>query len=46
MVVYGVLDVQRCSLGVSEFLQLIFKNQAVLGFALATLLAPELPGWT
>lgn len=41
MVVYGALNIQRFSLGVPELLQLIFKNQAVLGFALVTLLTPE-----
>jgi NADPH:quinone reductase len=41
MVVYGALNIQRFSLGVPELLQLIFKNQAVLGFALVTLLGPE-----
>jgi NADPH:quinone reductase len=41
MVVYGALNIQRFSLGVPELLQLIFKNQAVLGFALVTLLSPE-----
>lgn len=41
MVVYGALNIQRFSLGVPELLQLIFKNQAVQGFALVTLLTPE-----
>jgi len=40
MVVYGALNIQRFALGVPELLQLIFKNQAVLGFALVTLLTP------
>ncbi len=41
MVVYGALNIQSFSLGVPELLQLIFKNQAVLGFALVSLLTPE-----
>lgn len=41
MVVYGALNIQRFALGVPELLQLIFKNQAVLGFALVTLLTPD-----
>jgi NADPH2:quinone reductase len=41
MVVYGALNIQRFALGVPELLQLIFKNQALLGFALVTLLTPE-----
>ena len=41
MVVYGALNIQRFSLGVPELLQIIFKNQAVLGFALVTLLTPQ-----
>jgi NADPH2:quinone reductase len=41
MVVYGALNIQRFSLGVPELLQLIFRNQAVQGFALVTLLTPE-----
>ncbi len=41
MVIYGALNIQRFSLGVPELLQLIFKNQAVLGFALVAPLTPE-----
>jgi NADPH:quinone reductase len=41
MVIYGALNIQRFALGVPELLQLIFKNQGVLGFALVTLLTPE-----
>jgi hypothetical protein len=41
IVVYGALNIQSFSLGIPELLQLIFKNQAVLGFAVAPLLTPQ-----
>jgi NADPH2:quinone reductase len=42
MVIYGALNIQSFALGVPELLQLIFKNQAVLGFAAVPLLTPQL----
>jgi len=42
MVVYGALNIQRFAIGVPELLQLVFRNQAVLGFALVTLLTPDI----
>lgn len=41
LVIYGALNIQSFQLGVPELLQLIFKNQAVKGFAVAPLLTPE-----
>ena len=41
LVIYGALNIQSFELGVPELLGLIFKNQSVTGYALATLLTPE-----
>jgi NADPH2:quinone reductase len=38
LVVYGALNIQRFQLGVPELLGLIFKNQSLAGFAMATYL--------
>ena len=41
LVVYGALNIQEFQIGVPELLGLIFKNQSVTGFALATLLTQK-----
>ncbi|HKU36994.1 MAG TPA: zinc-binding dehydrogenase [Polyangiales bacterium] len=41
LVIYGALNIQSFELGVPELVRLIFKNQALTGFALPTLLTPE-----
>lgn len=41
LVVYGALNIQSFALGVPELMQLIFRNQAVLGFASVPLLTPQ-----
>lgn len=41
LVIFGALNIQSFQLGVPELLQLIFKNQAVKGFAVAPMLTPE-----
>lgn len=41
LVIYGALNIQSFNLGVPELVQLIFKNQALLGFAFVTLLTPD-----
>jgi NADPH2:quinone reductase len=41
LVIYGALNIQSFDLGVPELVTLIFKNQALLGFAFVTLLTPE-----
>jgi len=40
IVIYGALNIQSFALGVPELINLIFKNQSLTGFALATLLTP------
>jgi NADPH:quinone reductase len=41
LVVYGALNIQSFALGVPQLLQMMFRNQAVLGFATVPLLTPE-----
>lgn len=41
LVIYGALNIQSFELGVPELLGLIFKNQSIRGFVVATLLTPE-----
>lgn len=41
MVIYGALNIQSFSLGVPELLQLIFRNQSVMGLAVVPLLSLE-----
>lgn len=41
IVIYGALNIQSFDLGVSELIELIFKNQSLSGFALPTLLTQE-----
>jgi NADPH2:quinone reductase len=41
IVIYGALNIQSFDLGVPELLRLIFSNQSITGFALATLLTTE-----
>lgn len=41
LVVYGALNIQSFALGVPELMQLIFRNQALLGFASVPLLTPQ-----
>lgn len=40
LVVYGALNIQSFALGVPELKQLIFRNQALLGYAAVPLLSP------
>jgi NADPH2:quinone reductase len=40
IVIYGALNIQSFQLGVSELVQLIFKNQSLTGFAFQPLLTP------
>jgi len=41
LVIYGALNIQQFDLGVPELLGLIFKNQALSGFAVAPLLTAD-----
>jgi NADPH2:quinone reductase len=41
MVIYGALNIQAFALGIPHLLQLIFRNQALLGFAAVPLLTPQ-----
>jgi NADPH:quinone reductase len=40
LVIYGALNIQSFDFGVPELIGIIFKNQSLTGFALATLLTP------
>lgn len=41
LVIYGALNIQSFALGVPELMQLIFRNQSLLGFASVPLLTPQ-----
>jgi NADPH2:quinone reductase len=41
LVIYGALNIQEFQLGVSELMQLMFKNQSLTGFVTSALLTPQ-----